>query len=239
MGNLMKIKNISILPVILITSSILFLLAEHLTHIEFFLHLAAIPLEVLLAVFIVERILESKKRKERRRQLMYTKSHLFRAELQALYIKNFAALKSPTLSLKNIKNATLDELKQMREDAESVEYKSLEVMEPIITEYVKAQNVWRQLLDRAINYNFEDIIEDMIYTLHFIQDVKLYKEGNPGKLFILEAAEMEPLMRKVRKVLSGDIQKFLDYVIELKENRPEIFHDLLFDYDLCSQICSL
>jgi len=235
----MKIKNISILPVILITSSILFLLAEHLTHIEFFLHLAAIPLEVLLAVFIVERILESKKRKERRRQLMYTKSHLFRAELQALYIKNFAALKSPTLSLKNIKNATLDELKQMREDAESVEYKSLEVMEPIITEYVKAQNVWRQLLDRAINYNFEDIIEDMIYTLHFIQDVKLYKEGNPGKLFILEAAETEPLMRKVRKVLSGDIQKFLDYVIELKENRPEIFHDLLFDYDLCSQICSL
>lgn len=235
----MKIKNISILPLILIASSFLFLLAEYLTHVEFFFHLAAIPLEVLLAVFIVERILESRKSKERRRQLMSIKSHLFRAELQALYIKNFAALKSPALSLKNIKNANLDELKQMRENAESVEYKSLEVMEPVITEYIKAQNVLRQLLDRAIDYNFEDIIEDMIYTLHFIQDVKLFREGNPGKLFILEAAEKEPLMRKVRKVLSGDIQKFLDYVIELKENRPEIFDDLLSDYDLCSQICAL
>jgi len=50
-------------------ASILFLIVEHLTHMEFLLHLAAIPLEVLVAVFIVERFLEQKERQEKRRQL--------------------------------------------------------------------------------------------------------------------------------------------------------------------------
>ncbi len=127
-------KKISFLfTVVLVSAALIFLYVEKLTHEEFFLHLAAIPLEVLLAVFIV----------------------------------------------------------------------------------------------------------DMIYILNFIQDVLLVKETHPGKLFIEEAAQRNVLMKKSRKVLEDGIKKFLDYAIELKEKRPEMFEDLLDDYVQCAELCLL
>jgi len=44
----------------LIGASVLFIVLEQTTHWEFFWHLAAIPLEILAAVFIVERFLEKR-----------------------------------------------------------------------------------------------------------------------------------------------------------------------------------
>jgi hypothetical protein len=52
-----------------VAASALFLVVEHFTHIEFFLHVAAIPLEVLVAVFIVEKMLE-RREAERNERLM-------------------------------------------------------------------------------------------------------------------------------------------------------------------------
>jgi len=216
-------------------ASILFLIVEHLTHMEFFLHMAAIPLEVLVAVFIVERFLEQKEKQEKRRQLMLIKSYMFRSDMRSLFIANFSALHSPAITFEKIRGASLEELRQMRRQAETIEYKSAQAMEPVILEYVKAQPVWMSFMERAITYNFEEIFHDMIYILHFINDVRAFKEANPQRLFIEEAEKNEGMMLKVRKVLWDGIQRFLDYTIELKEKQPEMFADVLSDYDLSSR----
>ena len=130
--------------------------------------------------------------------------------MRGLFIANFNTLKSPSLTMSKIKNSTLNELKEMRRNAEAVEYKSLEQMEPIIMEYVNAQSVWQNFMDIAVGYNFEDIFQDMIYILHFIHDVKAFKTNNPDKLFIYEAEKNELLMKKVKVVLGDGIRKFLD-----------------------------
>lgn len=75
----------------------------------------------------------------------------------------------------------------MRKDANTIEYKSREMMEPVIMEQVKAEHVWHNFRERAITCNFEKIFQDMIYILHFVYDVKLFKDNNPDTLFIHEA----------------------------------------------------
>jgi hypothetical protein len=219
-----------------VAASALFLIVEHFTHIEFFLHVAAIPLEVLVAVFIVEKMLERRETKERRRQLMFIKSHMFRTDMRGLFIANFRGLKSPAITMSQIKAASLEELREMRRQAESIEYRSAEAMEEITKEYVKAQPVWTSFMERAITYNFENIFLDMIYILHFINDVKAFKERFPEQLFIHEAERNERLMSKVRKVLNDGIQKFLDYAVELKEKQPKVFIDLMADYEISDRM---
>lgn len=225
--------------VLLLTASALFLVIEHLTHIEFMFHLAAIPLEILLVVFIVQRYLNNREEKEKRRQLMFIKSFFFRSEMRNLFIANFSTLKSPCLNMSRIKNASLGELRKMRQDADAIEYESLEKMEPVIMEYVKAQYVWQNFMDRAITYDFGDTFLDMIYILNFIQDVKVFKDKNPDKLFIHEAEKDEYVMIKVRKVMGNGIQKFLDYAIELKEKQPDIFNQIMSDYESATQMREL
>jgi hypothetical protein len=226
--------NISI-GIALVSVSILFLILEHLTHIEFMLHLAAIPIEILAAVLIVERLLEKRENWKKRGQLMYIKSYMFRSELRNLFIANFACLKSPPVTINKIKNATLEELKKFRRDAEVIEYKSLEAMELIILEYVRTRHVWQSFLERSITYNFEDIFLDMISIIHFIHGAKTFKEKNPNKLFIHEAAKNDRLMQDTHKILGDGIQRFLDYAIELKEKQPKLFYEVLSDYEMLSK----
>ena len=235
----MKIGENILIYVLLLAASAFLLVIHRLTHIEFMFHLAAIPLEVLVVVFIVARFLENREKKQKRKQLMYIKSCLFRSEMRNLFIANFNALKSPSLTMSEIKNSTLDELKQMREEASTVEYKSLEMMEPIIMEYVNAQPVWQNFMDIAIAQNFEEVFQDMVYILHFIHDVKAFKANNPDKLFMHEAKNNERLMQKVNTVLGDGIRKFLDYVIELKEKQPDMFYEIIADYELSTTIRGL
>jgi hypothetical protein len=222
--------------IILLVTPVIILIIEHFTHIEFLLHVAAIPIEVLVAVFIVEMYLESRQKKDRRRQLMHIKSCMFRLEMRNLFVTNFLALKTPPLTITAIKTATLHELRKMREQANIIQYQSLEAMEPVIMEYVAAQSVWRNFMNIALDYGFDDIFQDMVYILHFISDVKTYKEKNPRKLFIQKAAENKLLMQKVTKVLGDGIRKYLDYAIELREKQPELFEEIIADYELATEI---
>jgi len=225
-------RNISVgVPIALLAAALLFLVLVQFVHFEFFLHLAAIPLEVLLAVFIIERILERRAARAKRRQLMFIKSTMFRSEMRNLFLANFDALKTPRLTMSSIRRASLEELRRMRREAERVEYKSLPAMEPVITEYVRARGVWLAFMERAITFDFEEIFNDMIFILHFISDVAAFKENNPKKLFILEARSKKPVMDKARKILSDGIQRFLDYAIELKEKRPDLFEEMMEDYE--------
>jgi len=216
----------------LVTASAVFILLQAWTKWDFFWHLAAIPLEILIAVFIVESLLERHETRAKRHQLMYIKSTMFRSQMRDLFIADFAALKSPALTMKDIGRASLPELRDMRRSAEAVEYKSLEAMEPIIEEYVAAEPVWNAFRERAITYNFEDIFMTMIAILHFIYDVKTFKAKHPRQLFIHEAAKNEALMGKTWKILTDGIRVFLDYAIELKEKRPALFEEMMADYEL-------
>lgn len=224
----------------LVAASAFFLYVKQVTHIDFMLHLAAIPIEILFGALIVKKFLERKERSEKLKLLMnikmYVKSYLFRAEMRNLFIANFDALKYPLITMSRIKNATLEELRQMRKDANQIEFVSLEAMEPAIMEYVKCYHVFYDFMERAITYNFEAIFQDMVYILHFIQDVKLFKQNNPDKFFIHEAQKQPSLMEKTRKILWDGIQKFLDYMIELKEKKPDVFYEVMSDYELSSQI---
>lgn len=218
-------------PIILLSVALFFLVIAQFVHFEFFLHLAAIPLEVLLAVFIIERILERRAVRAKRRQLMFIKSYLFRAEMRNLFLANFDALKAPRLTMSGVRRASLEELRAMRREAESVEYKSLPAMEPVIMEYVRTRGVWLSFMERAILYDFEEIFNDMIYILHFISDVALFKENNPKKLYILEVRNKKAALERVHKVLRDGVQRFLDYAVELKEKKPELFEEMMEDYE--------
>jgi hypothetical protein len=229
-------KKSLIIYIILPIICLIILYIEHITHIEFLLHLAAIPLDVLIVVFIVERFLQDREKKEKLNQLMYIKGYLFRSEMRNLFILNFKALKSPHITMAQIKEADLHELKRMRKAAEHTECKSPEMMEDIIMEYVDAQPVWQNFMERAINYNFTEIFQNMIYILQFINDVKQFKANNPDKLFIYEAQQKPWLMKKVNKVLGDGIRSFIDYAIELKEKQPDIFSEIISDYEMSMQL---
>jgi hypothetical protein len=213
-----------------------FLYLEHLTHQEFLLHLAAIPMEILLGAIVVERYLARKERERKRRQLMYIKSYLFRSRMRNLFLSNFQALERPKITMSMIRNSSPEELRKLRDGASRMEYRSPEALEPVIMEYVNAHGVFHDFMDWAITNHFEDIFHDMIRLLHFIQDVELFKKHNPDRPFIEEAVRKPELMAKVERVLRDGIYSFLDYVIEIREGQPEVFEELINDYEFSSQM---
>jgi hypothetical protein len=220
----------------LVVASIIFLILEFVTHVEFLFHLAVLPLEALVVIFVIERLLEREEANKRRRLMMYIKSTLFRSEMRNLFLSNFAAMKSPRITMDMISRADLAEMRRMRKEAEHIEYRSVEAMEPVILEYVKARGVWVNFMNRAIEFNFEEIFNNMIFILHFISDVASFKEHHPDKMFVHEAQGRETLMKKARKVLEDGIRAFLDYCLELKEVQPEVFQDMMADYEVSAHL---
>ena len=233
-------KVIIYLAIVLLAISTIFILLEHYIHWPFFGHLAAIPLEILVGAFLVERFLARREKQTKLHQLMHIKSYLFRSEMRNLYIENFNGLKYPEIDIAVIKNSSLDELKKMRQDIETreFEYKDFETLEKIVDEYVNAQKVFQLFMEWAIANDFEEIFEDMIFIMHFIQDVQLFKKNNPQKLFVLESKKNPNIRIKLMKVVTDGIKKFLDYSIELQEKNPVVFNEILTDYLVSSRITS-
>jgi len=213
-----------------------FLWLEHVTHFEFLLHVAAIPLEILVGAFLVERWLANNEKEGKRQQLMYLKSYLFRSEMRNVFISNFRALAQPTLSLEWIRDAGLEELVLAREGITTLEYRSPAAMEEVLGEYVHARHVFLTFMEWAAAHDFESIFHDMIYILHFIQDFQLYKRQNPERLFMEDVQAHPRLRAKVEKILRDGVVKFLDYAIELRQKEPEVFEELLDDYLLSSKM---
>jgi hypothetical protein len=211
--------------------SVFFLFLHWLTHIEFTLHLAAIPIEILFGALLIEKILERKRRAEQSKRLMHFRCYLFRSRLRNIFLANLNALKHPVISISRIKTASLQELKQMRKDANHIEYVSLESMETIITEYVPAYHAFYSFMEWTIIHDIDFGFENMIYILHFIEEVKLFKYNHPDTPFVYEAQKKRSVMKKVKKVLAEGLFKFLDFLVELKGKNPALFYELLADYE--------
>ncbi len=226
----MKDKLLIILFLLLLSS--IFLILDNTFHYHFLPHLAAIPLEIILAVVIVERFITYKEKTNKKYQLSLIKSYLFRSEMKRLFICNLISLQSPEITINKIRGMTLKELKDLRSNLGDLTYKSHLHLEKVIQEYVKTKNVFQFFLEWAIEHNFEHIFNDMIYLLHYIQDVTLFQEHHPGKLFIHEEKSKPELMEKTSRVIRNGLEKFLDYVIELKQNNSTILNSLLSDYEI-------
>ena len=209
---------------------------KHLTHVELLLHLAAIPIEILVGAFLVERWLAHEEKEVKRRQLMYLKSYLFRSEMRNVFISNFSALAQPAISLEWIRNASLEALERARNAITTLEYHSPAAMEEVLGEYVHARHVFQTFMEWAVAHDFESIFHDMIYILHFIQDFQLYKKQNPERLFMEDALAHPRMRAKVDKILRDGVVKFLDYAIELRQKEPEVLEELLDDYLLSSRM---
>jgi len=230
-------KDIYLLVAVgLLACSAFFLYLEHVTHFEFLLHLAAIPLEILLGALLVERFMARKEKQDKKQQLMYIKSYIFRSEMRNVFLFNFRALESPAISIKKIHYSSLEELREMLAGIGELKYRSEEEMEAVVMAYARSHNVFHTFLEWSIANDFEEIFNDMIYVLHFIQDVKLYKNHHPGKLFIHEAMKQPAMIEKVYHIFRDGVCKFLEYAIELKEKQPEVFEELMEDYQFSATI---
>ena len=115
----------------------------------------------------------------------------------------------------------------MRELAHSVEYKSMEAMETVVMEYVKAEPVWINFMNRAMHFGFDDIFHDMIEILHFIYDVREFKESHEDSMFIDAAADHKELRERTLLTIGDGIRKFLDYAIELKRDEKVMFENVM------------
>ena len=219
------------LYVCLIFISVFFLFIHWLTHNEFTLHLAAIPIEILFGALLIEKILEKKRKTEQSKRLMHFRCYLFRSRLRNIFLANLNALKFPIVSISKIKNASLEELKQIRKDADHIEYASLDAMETIIEEYVPAYHAFYSFMEWTIIHDIDSGFKDMIYILHFIEEVKQYKHNNPDAPYVYEAQKKRSLMKKVKKVLAEGLFNFLEFLIELKKKEPALFYELLADYE--------
>ncbi len=215
----------------LISASVFFLFIHWLTHNEFTLHLAAIPIEILFGALLIEKILEKKRKAEQSKRLMHFRCYLFRSRLRKIFLANLNALKFPIISISKIKNATLEELKQMRKDADHIEYASLDAMEAIITEYVPAYHAFYSFMEWTIIHDIDSGFKNMIYILHFIEEVKQFQQNNPETPYVNEAQRNRSLMKKVKKVLAEGLFNFLEFLIELKKKEPALFYELLTDYE--------
>lgn len=234
--NLRRMLGFTVLSVCLLSTSVAMLVLEHYVHHEFLLHLAAIPLEILLGVVLVERFLHWHDKKKKKQQLMYIKSYFFRSEMRKVFLLNFRALVKPAISIKRINEASASELKQIKKQLDELQYGEPAELEPILDSYIESSQVFDRFMEWAIANDFEELFHDMINLLHFIQDVKVFKQQHPDKLFAEEASKVPGLADKMYQVLGDGISKFLDYAIELKERQPEVFTELMNDYAMIERM---
>lgn len=216
-----------------------FLWLHQTTHIEFLLHLAAIPLEILVGAFLVERFLAHEARKQDLRKHMYMKSYTFRSELRKVFIANLKALKYPSIKISEIRTASIENLLSIRNSLDDLEYGTDEEIENVIMEYIHAQKTFYKFMEWAVNHDFETIFFNMIDLLHFIQDVKQFKEYYSDKLFVTEAKKDPKQIERINKVLKEGVLSLLDYVIELKSENPELLDEILGEYEQTNRFSEL
>ncbi len=215
---------------LLFLSGVFLVLYEYFHH-HFLPHLAAIPLEILFGVMLVEYFLKLKEKTKKKSQLLLIKSYVFRSEMRNLFICNINALQAPQINLSRLREMTKEELINYKDGFGDLVYKSEESLEKVIQEYLNTKEIFTFFMNWALENGFESIFEDMIYVLHFIQDVNQYNRNHPEKMFIQYAKKDPKLLATVRKFTRENIMKFFDYIIELKMTNPTLLDNMLLDYE--------
>ncbi len=221
---------ILILSTGLVLASAIILYIHNLTHQEFLLHVAAIPLEILVGALLVDAYLARRERSQKMQQLSYIKGFLFRTEMKNIFIRNFRSLANDALSLENIRKASKDRLVEIRANLGELTYRAGTDKDAIIDQYVRANSVFRYFMEWSIHNEADPIFHNMLFLLHFIQDVIVFRELYPGQSLLSEEGIAHDFGERVDKVLHDNVTSFLDYAIELRRDRPEEFERLMDDY---------
>ncbi len=200
---------------------------EHLTHNEFMFHLAAVPIEILAAVMIIEQLWALGDRIKKQKRLSYMLWVRYNLEIGSLLAASFKAVESPSLSMSRIKSASMEELKKLRDDAGTIRYKSIELVEAAATEYVKTQHIWKAYLDRAVEYDLEKVYQNMMHILYFIDYTEVFKRNNPDRLFVDEIRGNKGVLVKAEEILGSGIRIFLDMAIELRKKKTDAFYQVI------------
>ncbi len=224
--------RILVLSVALISLSAIILYVETITHHEFLLHVAAIPLELLVGAILFERFIASRERKRNLKQLSYIKGYLFRFDMRKIFSTNFESICQPSITMNQIHRASVEELEAMRRsfaDAD-VTHASPEAFEAVLENYIESQRVFEYFMEWAIQNDFQKIFTDMIFVLNFIQDIKVLRDLHPGQSLASQVSSRPDLHRRANKISKDNVLSFLDYAIELRKQRPHEFFELLDDY---------
>jgi len=222
--------------VVLITASAILLVIYEISHIDFMLHLAAIPFEIIIGVFIVDMLLRKREIVAKRKRTIAVAITMFGSEMGRFDDACFQAIRSPLITLSTIANSSIKDLKQIRIASDTIEYGSPEEMELAVKECVNIEHVWRSLLESAVAFDIEETYLNTLHILNFVHDVKVFKESHPNEPFIHFAQQDEQVLKGVKEVISFTVQRFLDYAIELKENHPDMLHQFLSELDTSTRI---
>ena len=131
---------------------------------------------------------------------MYLKSYLFRSEMRNVFICNFSALARPAISLEWIRRAGPERAgaRPRRGHDARVPLTRRDGGRSSTSTSVPATSS-HTFMEWAAAHDFESIFHDMIFILHFIQDFQLYKQQNPGRLFLEDAARPPASARQGRE----------------------------------------
>ena len=229
-------KHYILLCVILGSISGFFLYMEHVTHNEFMFHLAAVPIEILAAVMIIEQLWALGERSKKQKRLSYMLWVRYNLEMGSLLAASFKAVESPSLSMSRIKSASMEELKKLRDDASTIRYKSIELVEAAAKEYVETQHIWKAYLDRAIEYDLEKAYQNMMHVLYFIDYIEVFERNNPDRLFIDEIRGNKGVLAEAEEILGSGIRIFLDMAIELRKKKTDAFYQVISNLEQAAQI---
>lgn len=213
----------------LVAAAIIFLIVFAVTEIDFMMHLAAIPLEILLATFVVDQVLRLQERQTRRRRLLGEAAGVFHSQIQAVIAAGIRAAHPPDATLPKLESLGAEELRQLRASATTVTYLSAEEMEAAIDELVDAEPTWESMLAQAIEYDVDETYVSMMRVLDFVRHVKAFRQSHPHQSFAEFALSDDAAMERVRRVSKLAAHRYLDLLIDFRQHDPDMFRALQFE----------
>jgi hypothetical protein len=215
-------------------------------------HVFSVFLELALGLFFIEMIWKGHEKREeekqKRDQLRFLKSHMFQGQMQELFVANFYAMKSPSISFQRIwedsKRGGFTQLK-INADEKNISYGSEGAEQAVLLvflEYLKAKSVWERFTELAIMFGFGKIVGEMNDILQCILEVEELrghdKGGHVDQVSLLlkiheidkTRAPDDKLMARLEKITKQGILKFIEYAEDLSQHEPRMFDQLIQSY---------
>jgi hypothetical protein len=215
--------------VALVVAAIILLIVFYVTEIEFMLHLAAIPLEILLAAFVVDQVLNLQERQGRRRRLKGEAASVFHSQIEGVIEAGIRAAQPPDAPMPKLASMSTEELKGLRAAVGPAKYRSLAEMQAGIDQLVDAEQTWQSILAQAIEYDVDETYVNMMKMLSFVRYVKAFRESHPDESFAHFAQGNEKAMEKMRGVSELAVRRYLDLLVDFKEHDPDMLKELHAD----------
>ena len=215
--------------VILIAATALILIVYYETEHEFLLHLAAIPIEILVATFIVERLLRAHEEQRSRRRIMAEAATAFHSQIETVVQVGIRTAQPPDARVPKLETLSVEELKRLRARAGPVKFTSAEEVDAAVNELVDAEDLWLSIMSQAIEHDIDETFVNMMRLLDFVHHVKAFRRAHPGEDFGRHALGDEAATKRMEDAGGSAVVRYLDLLIEFKEKEPDMLQKLRLD----------